>query len=141
MAGNKIKNKDWSYISDPSLLVNIRKDLRQALSEVINESLASNIVIAVNEACMNIMQHANNGAYKGLIDLHLHITDNEVVINIKDEADPVDPETLKGRALDVIEPGGLGLHLMNDIMDSVKFVGNSDRKGNKLIMTKAIADK
>jgi anti-sigma regulatory factor (Ser/Thr protein kinase) len=40
---------------------------------------------------------------------------------LEDFGTPAEPESLKGRALDDIRPGGLGMHLITNIMDSVEY--------------------
>lgn len=127
-----------SYKSDPSILTEIRKDVRNFLQNKSDADTVSNVVIAINEACMNIIQHANDGKYKGNIELILSVSGSKFEVCIEDDASLINPELLKGRDIDVIEPGGLGLFFMNDIMDTVEFDIGSNNKGNKLTMVKSI---
>jgi anti-sigma regulatory factor (Ser/Thr protein kinase) len=42
-------------------------------------------------------------------------------IVIEDEAKHIDPDHIKGRDLDEIRPGGLGVHIIREIMDEVVY--------------------
>jgi anti-sigma regulatory factor (Ser/Thr protein kinase) len=56
---------------------------------------------------------------------------------LEDEGVAVDPAKLKGRALEDIRPGGLGLHFMRQSMDEVEFSRKHGR--NQLRMVKYLA--
>ena len=55
-----------------------------------------------------------------------------------DFAAPVDESALKGRDLDDIRPGGLGVHLIRTIMDEVQFVTPPAGVGNLLQLRKRL---
>ena len=42
-------------------------------------------------------------------------------ILIEDEAEQVDPEEIQPRSLDEIRPGGLGVHIIREVMDEARF--------------------
>ena len=56
-------------------------------------------------------------------------------LQIDDEARQVEPEQLKGRDLDDIRPGGLGVHIIREVMDEVVY-SKRETKGMRLTMTK-----
>lgn len=97
--------------------------------------MAEKAVIAVNEACMNIIQHAYNNDPDGEIILEIINNDNTLVFQLTDFADPADINTIKPRALDDVKPGGLGTHFMNEVMDSVEYSVNEECQGNRVTMT------
>ncbi|MEC9374353.1 MAG: ATP-binding protein, partial [Planctomycetota bacterium] len=60
-------------------------------------------------------------------------------IVIEDEGRQVDPSKVKGRDLDDIRPGGLGDHIIRQVMDSVTYEQRTG-KGMRLILEKMIPD-
>jgi anti-sigma regulatory factor (Ser/Thr protein kinase) len=51
-------------------------------------------------------------------------------IVLQDSGEAADPKKLRGRPLDEVRPGGLGLHFMRQSMDEVEF---SRKKGKNLL--------
>ncbi len=115
----------------------MRGDLKQILqcaalpAESLNE-----LVIAVNEACMNVIQHGYGKGGAGDIVLKIAIEPDRLVFRLRDLAAPVDAATLKPRDLAVVRPGGLGLCLMHKVMDEVRYLPPPDGRGNLLEMVK-----
>lgn len=85
------------------------------------------IGLAVNEALANVIEHG----YQGNTDQVIHVsvemlTDDQfsekgIRVIIRDFGRQVDPECIKGRDLDDIRPGGLGVHIMRTVMDKVVY--------------------
>ena len=59
-------------------------------------------------------------------------------ILIRDFGKQVDPALIKGRDLDDIRPGGLGVHIMESVMDQIEYTCAED-SGMKLRMLKYIS--
>jgi len=87
------------------------------------------LVIATNEACMNIIQHGY-GDEIGEIVLEVLLSKEFVLFRISDFAKPIDLDNIKSRDLSVIRPGGLGVHFIREIMDDVSYRHQDDGKGN-----------
>jgi anti-sigma regulatory factor (Ser/Thr protein kinase) len=96
--------------------------------------VAEKIVIAVNEACMNIIQHAYNDDLTGEIILEIINNHPYLVFKLTDFAETIDASRVQPRALDEIRPGGLGTHFINELMDEVTFSVPESGKGNLLKM-------
>ncbi len=94
------------------------------------------LVLAVNEACMNVIQHGYQGDPKGEIVLEILNNNGELEFRLTDFADTVDPAKVKPRPLDEIRPGGLGTYFIQRIMDEFRFTVPESGKGNLLIMKK-----
>lgn len=92
------------------------------------------IVLAVNEACMNIIQHAYGVTTEGDIILEMFDEPDAVVFRLTDFAAPIKKERIKSRDLDDLRPGGLGVHLMTQVMDEVDFRNDPEGIGNTLHM-------
>lgn len=102
-------------------------------------SLADRLVLAVNEACMNIIQHAYKGEPAGEIILEILNNGERLHFRLRDFAQPVDLECIKPRELDDLRPGGLGTHFIREIMDEYEMGHLEDGQGNYLEMIKRIA--
>ena len=88
------------------------------------------MVLAVNEACMNIIQHAYGMDSGGKIDVSVLQEQGALVVRVRDYADTVDVEQVRSRELDDIRPGGLGVYLINSLMDECGFLEPPDDGGN-----------
>lgn len=81
--------------------------------------------MAVDEACTNVIEHAYGGDDLGDIELLCHIESGVCTLMISDSGKPFDPDSIPAPAIpnDIndIQPGGIGLHLMRQVMDEVSF--------------------
>lgn len=96
------------------------------------------LVLAVNEACMNVIQHGYRGDPDGEIDLRILNNGRELEFQIEDRAAAVDPSRVMPRPLDSLRPGGLGTHFIREIMDDYAFRVPPGGTGNLLIMKKRL---
>jgi len=96
-------------------------------------------VIGVDEACQNIIRHAYGEKLDGDIIVEIRCDGAEMVVDLRDFADRVDPEKIKPRDLNDIKPGGLGTHFMREVMDSVEYLVPAQGRGNLLRMVKRIS--
>jgi anti-sigma regulatory factor (Ser/Thr protein kinase) len=103
-----------------------------------DDSLGQKLVIAVNEACMNIIQHAYHGVNDGKFELAVWKDVNKLYFRLTDHADHIDLNSVKSRDLDDIKSGGLGTHFISEIMDDFKIGHLRGDKGNYLEMIKTI---
>lgn len=60
---------------------------------------------------------------------------DSIRIVIEDEARQVDPSQIKSRDLDEVRPGGLGVHIINSVMDEVRYE-KREHVGMRLTMVK-----
>ncbi len=101
----------------------------------------SKIALAVDEALSNIIRHGYDKAFDRPIWLGLSPVKPSadsiggIVITIEDEAKQVDPSNMKGRNLEDIRPGGLGVHIIQEVMDQVSYEKRASA-GMRLVMTK-----
>ncbi len=102
------------------------------------DDVVGDLVLGVDESLQNVIRHANGGGYDGMIEVSLSRAGDVLTIDIADDAEPVDVSTVKPRDLDDIRPGGLGTHLINELMDSVDFLPTKEHGGNILRLTKKI---
>jgi sigma-B regulation protein RsbU (phosphoserine phosphatase) len=96
------------------------------------------LIIAVGEACQNVVRHAYKGTPGGDATLEIHCSDSIIEFLLQDSAPPVDKETLKPHWPEALDPGGLGICLIHEIMDEVEYLPAPAGKGNLLKMAKSI---
>lgn len=138
----------WEFPAEASHLQGLRDGLRDVLrSHHIPEIQCRDVVLAVNEACMNIIQHAystNPEASKNVthtdaeIRIEIEKLDNLWCFRLIDSAPTVDTSCMKSRDLDDIRPGGLGMHFIEQIMDDVNMIKPQDGTGNILELSKRL---
>lgn len=104
-----------------------------------NAELSEQLVIAVNEACMNVIEHAYKGDVNGEIILEIHNNGDSLFFRLLDRAEPVDLDSVKPRDLDDLRPGGLGTHFIREIMDECHMGHLEGGTGNYLEMRKKIS--
>ena len=127
------------FNADPKRLRQVREKVQEIAETVgCSKKFISDVVIAVNEACMNIIQHAYKGDRSGEIELEIINNEGELVVNLTDFAEPVDTKAIAPRDLDEIRPGGLGTFFIGEIMDSCQYAHLDDKQGNIVTMRKKI---
>jgi anti-sigma regulatory factor (Ser/Thr protein kinase) len=125
--------------SDPRLLGVVRGVLRCWL-EVFGlvEDRRDEVVLAVDEAVANAMRHAYEGRCDETVDLVLSSTHRWVEITVSDQGLPCPAERVDRRPMvrpepHELVPGGLGVRLIHQVFDDVRFCAGEDR-GNCVTM-------
>lgn len=90
-----------------------------------DEAVAVRLALAVDEAATNAIEHAYAGAPDREVELRFDDRADELRVEVIDSGARVDPDAMPSVDLDryVSErrTGGLGVHLMEKIMDSVTY--------------------
>lgn len=129
-----------SFSSRPSRLKLLRCVLRDAADMAgLDGDTTDAVVLAANEACMNIIQHGYDMQPDGRIEVRVSREPGALVLQLRDYAQRVDPGKVRSRALDDIRPGGLGVHLIASLMDESGFLECPSGGGNLFQMKKFIA--
>ncbi len=106
---------------------------------------AGQVALAVDEALCNVIRHGYGKQADGPIWIQLwpvaslERRNAGVRIVIEDEANQIDPANIKGRELDEIRPGGLGVHIIREVMDESIFE-RRDRVGMRLTMVRKLPE-
>lgn len=91
--------------------------------------------LAIEEAVVNVIDYAYPSGTVGSIDINVTIYDNHMEFVISDSGTPFDPT--KKEDVDISLPveerriGGLGIHLVRQLMDKI----NYERKDGRNILT------
>ncbi|WP_040952121.1 anti-sigma B factor RsbW [Gorillibacterium massiliense] len=96
--------------------------------------------VAVAEACNNAVLHAYKGREAGRMEVKFRNTGSGIQISVKDEGSSFDYEqkerlatSLHDKDLSEIRAGGLGIYMMQALMDEVQV--NTDT-GTEVVLTK-----
>lgn len=124
--------------SDVSYLDPIRTLIREiATLAGLPRDAASEVELAVTEGCANVIRHCYCNSDRERIDLSFAFSEGSFEVRIDDYGKFVDPSRIKSRPLDEVRPGGLGVHLMQKVMDEVTYTKNG-WGGTSLTMRKRL---
>lgn len=129
------------FRADPALLKGVREQVCETLEGIAcDRQMSADIVLAISEACMNIIQHAYQGDTSGEIILEILDNERQLVVELHDHGCQADPACMQPRDLDDIRPGGLGTHFMRSLMDQCDYARDGQH-GNRLRMTRNLGEK
>ncbi len=114
--------------------------IRSALYPVIVDSGfakkdARKIILAVDEACSNIIKYAYEGDPAKSITLVVTADAGRIAIQLKDIGKKTDPAKIAPRKLEDVRPGGLGTHFMGAVFDTVQY-DTEQEQGTVLTLVK-----
>jgi sigma-B regulation protein RsbU (phosphoserine phosphatase) len=132
---------NFGFPALPQELGSMRHKLAAALARAgVETVLRQSLVLAVDEACANIIRHAYGGPCQARIDLRLSQEGPELRFELRDYAPCVDPAKVKPRDLDECRPGGLGINFIDTLMDSWSLQPLAEGGGNLLMMKKRLVE-
>lgn len=108
-------------------LKGVRDFIRTSLKDYgIPELEISEMVLALDEMCSNLMIHAHHCNPTELFELHIEVSKNRpVIFEIVDDGTVFDINQFSAPAIDNIihekRKGGLGIRLVKSIMDKVEY--------------------
>ena len=103
------------------------RDVTRRMAEIagFDAAQADQLALAVDEASTNVIEHAYAGAGDRRIELRFDTRGDDLRVEVVDEGAAVDPGTVPQvdlrRYASERRTGGLGVHLMGRIMDTVTF--------------------
>jgi anti-sigma regulatory factor (Ser/Thr protein kinase) len=92
------------------------------------------VILAVHEACTNVIEHCYGGDMAQRIDITVFVTADDIAIEVRDYGQKQDVTAIKPRALHDVRPRGLGTYFMQSVMDDVTY--HSSDTGTLVRMTK-----
>ncbi|MBN1554482.1 MAG: ATP-binding protein [Phycisphaerae bacterium] len=126
--------------SDPAELKHVRTEVESfARAMGMTEESAGKVVLAMDEALTNIIRHAYEGAADCPIEIDLSVRDTNLHVTLRDYGKRAPRENIHSRDLNDVRPGGLGVHIMTQCMDSIDYQP-APGGGTKLIMIKCLRD-
>lgn len=131
---------DDLFPAQTAVLADLRARVREACRQAgCGAECAGEMVLAVNEACMNIIQHGYGGKGEGQFRLRLLQQDGMLSAQLLDNAKVVGLDDLRPRELDDLRPGGLGVRFMYELTDRVAYLEAPEGYRNLLQLDKRIA--
>ncbi len=122
--------------SDPKHLYLMRRLVQEvSLAHGFTEDEVRRIVLAMDEACTNVIRYAYDEEPNGSIDIEACPLEDGLQFTVIDYGRKPDPAAIAPRALDEIRPGGLGTHFIQMVMDEVRY-DTSPARGTRLCLVK-----
>ncbi len=119
---NIVEGLRVSLPSDPAIWSHVRLMLKGLLEmQMIRQRDANLITLGVDEAFTNIVRHAYEGRRNGTVDLEVCCKAKRLYITLRDYGKKVPIEEIQSRDLDDIRPGGLGVHIIKTVFDTVEY--------------------
>lgn len=113
------------FANDVSELAAIRALLHKQLSTAqVAEELIHDVILAVDEACANVMRHAYPpGQREPGLAVELQIEEGRIQVAITDHGASFEPEKVPmpdlARCREIFKTGGYGMYLMRTLVDHV----------------------
>lgn len=131
-------NLRLKFSSDPGELAAMRETVREFLLRArVPEMDAELMVLALDEACTNIIRYAYGGSVRRVIRLAIECPDGNVRCTLRDYGASCDPAKIRSRDLTDFRPGGLGVRIMHCAFDQVRF--QPKPRGTELTLVKTLS--
>lgn len=135
--------KQLCLSSDTKNLSAVRVFVAETLQDTpIAADERNKVVLAVDEAVANVMEHGYNTGDSGQIEVTVEVADRCIKVLVQDWGRSFDPRQVEDPDLEEHvrqgRKGGLGIYLIRQIMDEVSY-DTSAGDGNKLVLVKYFA--
>ncbi|MCX6961068.1 MAG: ATP-binding protein [Verrucomicrobia bacterium] len=125
-----------TFLGEPSRLAEIRDCAREFLAGVgFNEEDEARIVMALDEACTNIIRHAHEGFIKP-VRLEMKWLKDRLRFVLRDYGRTFVPLTIPSQDIQVTKPGGLGVFIIREVFDLVEYTPQV--RGTRLTLEKRL---
>jgi anti-sigma regulatory factor (Ser/Thr protein kinase) len=94
------------------------------------------ITLALDEALTNVIRHAYHNRTDGVIELECRLNADGLEVSLWDNGDPPDKSKICAREVGCSQPGGLGTHIIQDVMDTVSY--EAAPGGNRFVAVKRL---
>lgn len=125
-------------------LSNIREFvLKNSLNFGFNPNKAEELVLAVDEACTNLIKYAYNYNTSDNITIEIMSDNQKFIVNIIDDSSPFNPNEVPNPDLEQYRreyhKGGLGIYIMRSLVDNMEYQTTQNGKiKNVLRLTKQL---
>ncbi len=142
-SSNNILEQELVVKSTTDNLALIREFTRTAAEKSgFSEETTGKIILAVDEACTNIIKHAYKNSSEGEINILVKFEDGKFIISITDEGLHFDPMQVPEPDLQEFvkekRVGGLGIYLIRKMMDEVRYSTLTGNK-NQVVLVKYLS--
>jgi anti-sigma regulatory factor (Ser/Thr protein kinase) len=123
--------------SDPRYLPVVRGAIGSMAAAIgWDETECRAIALALDEALANVIRHAYHNRSDGLIELECRESANGLEITLMDNGDAPDRSKICAREIGCDQPGGLGTHIIKEVMDRVSY--EVSQEGNRFVASKIL---
>lgn len=130
-------NLRLKFAADTAKLAGIRHEARDFLIAAdVPEMEVELMVLALDEACTNIIRYAYGGATKRAIRLHIERLRRSIRCTLRDYGTSCDPAKIRSRDLTDFRPGGLGVRILHFAFDHVLY--EPKPRGTQLTLVKTL---
>jgi anti-sigma regulatory factor (Ser/Thr protein kinase) len=128
----------YTFTSDSHQLAEVRHCVRSFLRKYqFDECLTELLVLGLDEACTNIIRHAY-GCNGKPVRLEMESRRDRVRFILRDYGRSCDPRRIRSRELSDVRPGGVGVHIIRQVFDNVKY--EPCRRGTRLVLEKRFSE-
>lgn len=121
--------------SDPKECKKVRHFIETWCIEAsLNDIERGQVVLAVDEAFTNVLRHAYIGEPHHKIDLSASLTPDQLEFKMRDYGKTFDPTLVPNRPLEMIKPGGLGMHILYLTFQKVSHIPHNP--GTELVLSR-----
>jgi anti-sigma regulatory factor (Ser/Thr protein kinase) len=125
------------FASHPGNLCLVRDFVRRFLDgTTLAESEKDLLVLGLDEACTNVIRYAYEHRSDQLMVLRCEREADALVFRLRDFGAQCSPEQLQGRPIELVQPGGLGIHLIRRAFCEVDYVRQD--VGTELILKRRL---
>jgi len=133
-------DRELEIKSSTGNLSQVRDFVKKAAEDCgFNDETVGKIMLAVDEACTNIIKHAYHYNSDGIIKVNVVFVDPKLKVMITDYGEPFNSKSIPEPNLKeyhrLKKVGGLGMFLMRKLMDNVVY-SNPNTKSNKVTLIK-----
>jgi serine/threonine-protein kinase RsbW len=103
--------------------------VRRFLSEIlrttpglpVTDQQVDNLVLAVNEAVSNVVEHAYGSASEDLLRIEIDVRQGQLLVRLLDHGRSFDPDDVPAPVFDGTDTSGLGLYMIRSLTDQVSY--------------------
>ena len=124
------------FPSEPAHLAKVREGVRDFLGgSAFSDEEEAKIIMALDEACTNIIRHAHEDLVKP-VRLEMKWLRDRLRFVLRDYGKPFHPLTVQSRDLQIVHPGGYGLFIIRTVFDHVDY--SPQARGTRLTLEKLL---
>jgi len=123
--------------SDPDFIPAVDEFVLSKINALnLDEDTLSDLSLAVSEAIANAMVHGNQLDPNKNVIVSINISNDELVVSIKDEGEGFDPNSVPDptKPENIMRDSGRGIHIMRSFIDKVDYIFSSEGTELKLII-------
>ena len=125
------------FSSHSGRMAEVRHSARLFLKKCdFDESSIELLVLGLDEACTNIIRHAYDQDDMP-VRLEMERLNDRIRFVLRDYGRACDPKCIRSRPLEDVRPGGVGVYIIRQVFDYVKY--EPRRRGTRLVLEKRLA--